>query len=251
MLINKEEKINKKCPICGDVNQTLDCLQHLDDLELCNKCIGNYIGLLKEKDHYLSFKDIPIYEVMIENTDFLLKKYKQYNIPVIVIEECIICNKRYSLNIKDWVCNYICTTCQNKKEENINKNLKKIGYSEKDKLIIKKYVDEQITEQKGKFKMKKVVIKSKSKEVNIEKFDVNKIYAFQSTYSGIIYKLNKSNGEYNFIIVQKSIGVYGDGCKTGIDALRYLINNYEVVYEFDNFKDFSQWCNKQSTEMEW
>jgi len=91
--------------------------------------------------------------------------------------------------------------------------------------------------------MKKVIIKIKSEEVNIEDVNKNKIYAFYHKGFNEIYKLQQIQNLISFVCINNSDNYYS---KIKNDTFKYAINlrlidNQHIIYEFDNVKEFLEW----------
>jgi len=90
--------------------------------------------------------------------------------------------------------------------------------------------------------MKKVVVNSEYKSVNLKDVDINKIYAFFD-YGGI-HKLQKINNYYQFVILSNSHNYLGHIDNSYIKVINDMIDFNIEVFEFDNFKEFLDWCQE-------
>jgi hypothetical protein len=89
--------------------------------------------------------------------------------------------------------------------------------------------------------MKKVVIKSELKEVNIKEVSREKIYA--SRHNNHICKVHRvGDDKYAFVLMEGSV-CYSSGTHSSMEeAIRCEIA--DGVYEFDTQKEFFKWALK-------
>lgn len=87
---------------------------------------------------------------------------------------------------------------------------------------------------------KKYFCYSKEDVVYVDNISNNKIYAFYS--HGTIYKFHVDSGnEYTFISLDDSKSFAHGHYKTFIGCFE-CVNNNNKIYQFDNQKDFIDWC---------
>ena len=90
--------------------------------------------------------------------------------------------------------------------------------------------------------MKRVISTVNEDVVSINDLNVEKIYAFRG-FADYIYKLHRVNDcMFRFISIDDSFR-----CADGVHSSREeaIQAQTDVVFEFDNLKEFCEWCLKQ------